>query len=94
MARTYAVWASIASTSRKSKVSLVTVSFCHVVPPSAVLNTVDPALSPVESYEGGRVCFAGGITLDRSGAFGYTVRVVPQEEHLASVAELGLVATA
>jgi len=52
------------------------------------------ALSPVESYEGGRVCFAGGITLDRSGAFGYTVRVVPQEEHLASVAELGLVATA
>src|SRR5688572_7129002 len=33
----------MASTSRKSNVSLVTVSFCHVVPPSAVRNTVDPA---------------------------------------------------
>ncbi|MGW9114243.1 alpha-glucan family phosphorylase [Microbacterium sp. NPDC055683] len=56
----------------------------------------DPQLAPldvVETYEGGRYCFAGSIPLDRSGAFGYTVRVVPAGAHLASVAELGLVAT-
>jgi len=29
--------------SRKSSASLVTVDFCHVAPPSAVRNTVDPA---------------------------------------------------
>src|SRR5262245_27634014 len=29
--------------SRKYNVSLVTVDFCHVVPPSTVRNTVDPA---------------------------------------------------
>jgi starch phosphorylase len=58
---------------------------------------VTAALTPLvlaESYDGGRHCFAGTVALERAGAFGYTVRVVPRNEHLASVAELGVVAIA
>ncbi|MDH2415434.1 alpha-glucan family phosphorylase [Nocardioides sp. CER19] len=51
-------------------------------------------LGLTESYEGGRHSFAGEVTLDQSGPFGYTVRVVPRNGHLASYAELGVVATA
>ena len=36
--------------------------------------------------------FDGTVALDRSGAFGYTVRVVPHNDRLVSAAELGLVA--
>jgi starch phosphorylase len=50
------------------------------------------SLSPVESYQGGRHRFDGGVRLGRSGAFGYTVRVVPRNDLLASPAELGVVA--
>jgi starch phosphorylase len=42
----------------------------------------------------GRVPYAGEIVLDRSGSFGYTVRVVPRHPLLARSAELGLVAAA
>jgi starch phosphorylase len=45
-----------------------------------------------ESYEGGRHRFDATIAIGNSGAFGYTVRVVPHNAALASVAELGLVA--
>ena len=45
-----------------------------------------------ESYDGNRHRFDAAVSLDRSGPFGYTVRVVPRNEALASVAELGLVA--
>lgn len=38
--------------------------------------------------------FAGTVRLSRSGSFGYTVRVTPRHELLASPAELGLVAVA
>ncbi|GAA1515784.1 alpha-glucan family phosphorylase [Agromyces terreus] len=38
--------------------------------------------------------FTGSIVLDRAGAFGYTVRVVPRHPLLVSAAELGLVAVA
>ena len=58
---------------------------------------VTAALTPLvlaESYDGGRHCFAATVALERAGAFGYTVRVVPRNEHLASVAELGVVAIA
>ena len=41
---------------------------------------------------GGRHRFDGTVALDRSGAFGYTVRVVPHNDRLVSAAELGLVA--
>ncbi|MFC4242799.1 alpha-glucan family phosphorylase [Gryllotalpicola reticulitermitis] len=38
--------------------------------------------------------FGGTVKLDRAGSFGYTVRVLPRNELLASPAELGLVASA
>ncbi|HEY5183859.1 MAG TPA: DUF3417 domain-containing protein, partial [Actinomycetes bacterium] len=49
-------------------------------------------LQPVEAYEGGRWRYEGELTLDRAGAFGYTVRVLPRNEYLASPAEMNLVA--
>ncbi|CAN5210402.1 MAG: alpha-glucan family phosphorylase [Nocardioides sp.] len=52
------------------------------------------ALQPVESYDGGRYCFAGSVDLTKAGPFGYTVRVVPRHDRLAASAELGLVANA
>jgi glycogen phosphorylase len=57
-------------------------------------DTASTQLAPTESYEGGRHSFAGEVVLDHSGPFGYTVRVVPRNGHLASYAELGVVATA
>ncbi|MRG58664.1 alpha-glucan family phosphorylase [Agromyces sp. CFH 90414] len=38
--------------------------------------------------------YGGRVVLDRAGAFGYTVRVIPNHPLLLSAAELGLVATA
>ena len=48
------------------------------------------SLDVAESYEHGRYRFDGEVTLQRTGAFGYTVRVVPRHDRLASPAELGL----
>ena len=45
-----------------------------------------------ETYAGGRCRFDGSVTLGRAGAFGYTVRVVPKNDLLASPAEVGVVA--
>jgi starch phosphorylase len=47
-----------------------------------------------ESYEGGQHRFEGQVSLSRTGAFGYTVRLLPRHEGLASVTELGLVTNA
>jgi glycogen phosphorylase len=52
------------------------------------------ALHPVESYESGQHRFEGDVRLARTGAFGYTVRVLPRHAGLASSAELGLVTNA
>ena len=38
--------------------------------------------------------YSGTVELSRAGSFGYTVRVVPKHAHLASAAELGLIAVA
>jgi starch phosphorylase len=51
-------------------------------------------LQPRDGGTDGTVAFEGVVPLDRSGAFGYTVRVVPDNPAMASPAELGLVATA
>ncbi|MEX0428791.1 alpha-glucan family phosphorylase [Nocardioides sp. DS6] len=59
-----------------------------------LVRTAVTPLTEVEAYDGGRHCFGGSLTLSRSGPFGYTVRVVPRNSHLASVAELGVVAYA
>ena len=52
------------------------------------------SLDFVESYEGGRHQFAGDFALSRTGSFGYTVRILPKHQGLASASELGLVANA
>ncbi|MGX5655819.1 alpha-glucan family phosphorylase [Geodermatophilus nigrescens] len=47
-----------------------------------------------EHTEGSRHWFTATLPLERTGAFGYTVRVLPHSEHLADPAELGLVRSA
>jgi starch phosphorylase len=46
----------------------------------------------VEQTDGSSWRYDGAVPLDRRGAFGYTVRVLPRHDSLASPAELGLVA--
>jgi glycogen phosphorylase len=52
------------------------------------------ALGHVEAVDGGAHRFAASLPLARTGAFGYTVRVLPHHAALADPAELGLVANA
>jgi starch phosphorylase len=47
-----------------------------------------------EVTEGSRHWFTATVPLTRPGAFGYTVRVLPHSDHLATSAELGVVVTA
>jgi glycogen phosphorylase len=51
-------------------------------------------LTLADTYDGGRYRFDGDIQLNRGGPFGYTVRVIPRNDLLTSVAELGVVAIA
>ncbi|MCP2339891.1 alpha-glucan family phosphorylase [Actinomadura rupiterrae] len=56
---------------------------------------VDPSyleLSCQEAVDDGRLRYTGEVPLARSGAFGYSVRVVPRHPKLANRAEMGLVA--
>ncbi|MGY1642467.1 alpha-glucan family phosphorylase [Geodermatophilus sp. SYSU D00703] len=46
-----------------------------------------------ETTEGSRHWFTATLPLERTGAFGYTVRVLPSSRHMADPAELGLVAS-
>jgi starch phosphorylase len=47
-----------------------------------------------EQTDGSRHWFTVTVPLERTGAFGYTVRVLPHSGHLADPAELGLVTSA
>ncbi len=47
-----------------------------------------------EHTDGSRHWFTATLPLERTGAFGYTVRVLPHSEHLADPAELGVVTSA
>ncbi|MFC3688223.1 alpha-glucan family phosphorylase [Aquipuribacter hungaricus] len=60
----------------------------------ALADTVSAPLEHAESYEGGRHKFTATVGLRRTGAFGYTVRVLPAHPALTSPAEMGLVANA
>ncbi|MDQ0754202.1 alpha-glucan family phosphorylase [Arthrobacter sp. B3I4] len=51
-------------------------------------------LKSAEDLGKGRYLFSGTLVIDRSGSFGYTVRVLPKHEGLASKAELGLIVNA
>ncbi len=57
-----------------------------------LLDPATVALAHLGTGEGGGQRFEGTIPLRRTGAFGYTVRVLPRHPQLASPAELGLVA--
>lgn len=59
-----------------------------------ITDTSVDSLPLVESYEHGRHRFEGELQLDRAGAFGYTVRILPRHAGLAGPAEMGLVAFA
>ncbi|AYY12365.1 glycosyltransferase family 1 protein [Actinobacteria bacterium YIM 96077] len=48
------------------------------------------SLTVTESYEPGRHRFDGDVMLDQTGAFGYTVRIVPRHELLGNGSELGM----
>ena len=52
-----------------------------------------PSCRPAESDDAGRHLF-DGASLDHSGPFGYTVRIIPRNHLLTSPAELGVVAMA
>jgi starch phosphorylase len=47
-----------------------------------------------EQAQGSRHWFRATLPLERPGAFGYTVRVLPHSPHLADPAELGVVTSA
>jgi starch phosphorylase len=51
-------------------------------------------LAFAQSYEGGRYSFEGDLVPTRTGAFGYTVRILPSHPAMANNAALGLVANA
>ncbi len=57
-----------------------------------LVDTRTQSLSVGETYEAGRYRFDGRLALATTGPFGYTLRVLPRNEHLASPAELGCVA--
>ncbi len=63
----------------------------RVVRDDELVDTEADSIPLVESYEQGRHQFAGEVTLDASGPFGYSVRVLPKHPLLASPAELGCV---
>ncbi|MQA79080.1 MAG: alpha-glucan family phosphorylase [Streptosporangiales bacterium] len=57
----------------------------EIVSPSTV------SLAAAGRLDDGRLRYEGRVPLDRTGAFGYTVRVLPHHELLADATELGLV---
>ena len=52
------------------------------------------ALTFVERYDDGKCKFSGEVSIERTGQFGYTVRVLPYHRLMASPSALGLVANA
>jgi starch phosphorylase len=55
-----------------------------------------PQTTPLKAAESvdGTTYFTGEVPLQRTGAFGYTVRVLPHKDALSTAAELGLIVTA
>ncbi len=66
----------------------------HVLETDELTQTVSAPLALAETYEDGRYQFSGDVVLRRTGAFGYTVRVLPRHAGQASVAETALVTSA
>jgi starch phosphorylase len=60
---------------------------------NALIDITATSLKAVEVSDGSSR-FEGDVPLERTGPFGYTVRVLPKSELLATPAELGLVSLA
>jgi starch phosphorylase len=71
----------------------VTVEVVHgqVDDHDVLTSTTTLPLRAVEAFEQGRHRFEGEVHLERTGPFGYTVRILPSHRLLATPAELGLV---
>ena len=52
-----------------------------------------PLCAPIELSDGPSR-YGGDIPLERTGSFGYTVRVLPKNQLLSTPGELGLIASA
>jgi starch phosphorylase len=73
----------------------VLVQACHgVVDEHDNLHDIETVTMQLVGDGGDTHRFEAYVPLQRAGAFGYTVRVIPHHELLSTVAELGLVATA
>ena len=74
----------------------VTVQVVHgqVTENDDLAQTSSDELALGEQLGDGRYLFTGPVTIDRSGSFGYSVRVLPKHPALANHAELGLVSNA
>ncbi len=73
---------------------LVEVAFGRARNGDDLLDVRRQPLELVQHELGQPAAFAGTVQLERSGAFGYTVRVTPKHALLANPAELGLIAVA
>ncbi|MDQ3629555.1 MAG: alpha-glucan family phosphorylase [Actinomycetota bacterium] len=70
----------------------VEVVYGRVGDDDALTDTRRLGLELAEIHEAGRHRFDGTVELDRTGGFGYSVRILPRHDLLAAPAELGLVA--
>jgi glycogen phosphorylase len=65
----------------------------RVDPDDSIADAVTVPLKPAGAPDAdGRWCYEGPLSLDRTGPYGYTVRILPAHPLLASGAEMGLVA--
>lgn len=72
----------------------VEVAYGRALDSDELSETASAALGAAEDLGDGRYLFTGDVVIDRSGSFGYTVRVLPEHPALANPAELGLIASA
>ncbi|MFI6743621.1 alpha-glucan family phosphorylase [Nonomuraea sp. NPDC050451] len=71
---------------------LVEAAYGKVGPHDELMRPTYAKLTVASTGDDGRAHYTGTVPLDRTGAFGYTVRVVPYHPLVATPAELGLIA--
>ncbi|MFC4112481.1 alpha-glucan family phosphorylase [Nonomuraea zeae] len=71
---------------------LVEAAYGKVGPHDELMHPVYAKLSVASLGDDGRAHYTGSVPLDRTGAFGYTVRVVPDHPLIVTPGELGLIA--
>lgn len=69
---------------------LVETAYGRVDADDRISRPAHAAMEPTEQYEGNRWQYRVTVTLDKNGPFGYTVRVLPRHDGLASPQEMGL----